>query len=206
MDTTNLSGLSRLAHRRLLTCCGGALLVLMACAAPRSEPAATQPPVPPPASVELRPTTVIVVRHARRADSGEQRDPDLSPQGLERAEALARALEHAGIQAIYTTQYLRTRRTAEPLAQRLGIAPETLAIGPGGLRAHVEDVRAAVERHRGGTLLVVGHSNTVAAIVGALAGQDLPQLGEGEYDTLDVVALPPPGEQHAPPRLLRLRW
>lgn len=157
-------------------------------------------------TAEARPTTVIVVRHARRADGGEQRDPDLSPQGLEQAEALAKALEHAGVTAIYTTQFLRTRRTAEPLASRLGLDVEILTIGAGGIRAHLEDVRAAVQRHPGGTLLLVGHSNTVPVIVGALAGIELPALDEHEYGTLDVVALPPSGATQDPPRLLRLRW
>ncbi len=197
MDPEHRPDLSRLTRRRFAAWCAGALLGLAACAAPETKP--------PEAQVELRPTTVIVVRHARRADDGERRDPDLAPEGLERAEALAVALEHAGVTAIYTTQYLRTRRTAEPLARRLGIDPEVLAVGAGGLQAHLEDVRAAVRRNPGGTLLLVGHSNTVPVIVGALAGLELPPLDEHEYGTLDVVALPPLGAQQVP-RLLRLRW
>ena len=71
--------------------------------------------------------TVFLVRHAERADDANAgpkmtgTDPDLSGQGVLRAQALARALKDAKITAIYTTEFKRTRQTAAPLATALGV-------------------------------------------------------------------------------------
>ena len=72
------------------------------------------------ATPALAQATVFVVRHAERADDGAAKledDPDLSAAGRARAEALAAALEDAGITAIFATQYKRTHQTAAPLAK-----------------------------------------------------------------------------------------
>src|SRR3954447_19431400 len=59
-------------------------------------------------------TTVLIVRHAEKmANAGT--DPDISPEGVARAKALAAVCEHAGVEAAYVTQYKRTRQTAAPL-------------------------------------------------------------------------------------------
>ncbi len=50
-------------------------------------------------------------------------DPTLSPKGEHQAVLLANRLENEGIDAIYTSALTRTKQTAAPLAQRLGISP-----------------------------------------------------------------------------------
>ena len=50
---------------------------------------------------------VVVVRHAEKAAS-DGKDPDLSPAGRARAEALARILKDSGIATIFTTEFKRT--------------------------------------------------------------------------------------------------
>ena len=64
------------------------------------------------------PATIIVVRHAEKVD--DSRDPALSEAGAKRAEALAEMLEHAGLDAVYASQYQRTRLTAMPAAEAAG--------------------------------------------------------------------------------------
>ncbi|HEX2190317.1 MAG TPA: phosphoglycerate mutase family protein, partial [Longimicrobiaceae bacterium] len=146
------------------------------------------------------PTVVVLVRHAEKAAAGGQ-DPELSPEGAARAAALAEALADAGVDAVVTTQLRRTRLTAEPLARALGLTPEAVPTTGGG-EAHVRAVADAVRRHSGKTVLVVGHSNTVPAIVGALGGPALDELCEHEYGNLFVMVLRPGGE----PSLLRTRF
>jgi broad specificity phosphatase PhoE len=138
-----------------------------------------------PAVVHAQATTVIVVRHAEKIDASA--DPPLSEAGAARAEALANALGNAGVSAIYTTQFARTRLTGEPLAKKLGITPKVITAG-GDANAHAA---AIVQRIRsedaGRVVLVVGHSNTVPAIVAALGGGDVGGIRDEQYDHMYIV-------------------
>jgi broad specificity phosphatase PhoE len=142
-------------------------------------------------------TTVILVRHAEKVD--DSADAALSAAGLRRADALALALADAGVQAVFTTQYQRTRDTAAPLVQRLGLAPQVLAAA-GGTAAHAAQVADRVRQHAGRTVLVVGHSNTVPAIIAALGGPEL-VIADDEYANLFVLQLSDAGT-----RLIRGRY
>jgi broad specificity phosphatase PhoE len=132
---------------------------------------------------------VIVVRHAERADAGAPAgnamtaapDPELSAAGKARAQALAAMLKDAGVTAIYTTEYTRTKDTAAPLAAALKITAEVVSA-----RDQAAMI-AKVKAHTSGAVLVVGHSNTVPAIIKALGGPEF-TLGESEYDSLFFVA------------------
>src|SRR3954451_15856178 len=70
-------------------------------------------------------TTVILVRHAEKKIEPTNPDPDLAPDGVERAQEIARVFGDAGINAIYATQYKRTQQTVKPLSDRTGV-PVTL--------------------------------------------------------------------------------
>lgn len=153
--------------------------------------------ISPPAGAE--PALVILVRHAERA-SEPAADPALTPAGERRAEALATALADARIGTILTTTYRRTRDTARPLAMRLGIEPQAVAVRSGGPDTHIQDVVAAVRR-ASGNVLVVGHSNTVTAIVAALGGPAWPPLCDTSFG--QAFAVQPNGAQTA---VLRLRY
>lgn len=132
---------------------------------------------------------VIVVRHAERADGGAgagtsmtaSPDPPLSEAGKARARKLAAMLADAGVTAIYTTEYLRTKDTAAPLAAKIGVIAEVV------MARDANALVAKVKSHKTGAVLVVGHSNTVPAIVRALGGSVV-SVGDDEYDSLFVVA------------------
>lgn len=68
---------------------------------------------------------VLLVRHADRLDASE--DTPLWTAGEARAQLLARLLKDAGVTAIYTSQFQRTIKTAEPLANSLKIKPVNIA-------------------------------------------------------------------------------
>ena len=131
-------------------------------------------------------TVVLVVRHAERAPGSG--DPPISEAGQTRALALAEIGKTTGVSAIITTQLQRTRQTAAPLAEALGIAVEVVTT-QSDVAKHAADVAAAVRRHAGKTVLVVGHSNTVPAIVAALGGTKVPDLCDPEYDALFTLVL-----------------
>ena len=129
--------------------------------------------------------TVILVRHAERAGST---DPavGINAAGRCRATVLATMLSDAKVRAIYTSEVARTQQTAAPLAEKLSIRPEVVP-------AKDVDVLTAKLRARAeeGTVLVVGHSNTVPAIVERLTGEAVPAIGDSEYDRMFVVTLGP---------------
>ena len=143
-------------------------------------------------------TTVIVVRHAERA-AEPQGDPVLSPAGTQRAQDLLAAVRGAGITHILTTTLQRTGLTAAPTAQALGITPVPVNVRS---QRHILDVVDSVRARAGGVILVVGHSNTVPAIVNALGGQ-APEICDDEYDNLYVLSLPAGG---APAKVIRGRF
>lgn len=132
---------------------------------------------------------VIVVRHAERADGGAGMaaamtagaDPGLSEAGNARAQKLAAMLSDAGVVAIYTTEYRRTRETAAPTAARLGVAAEVVP------SREAAALITRIKSHSSGAVLVVGHSNTVPDIVKALGGSAV-TIADDEYDSLFFVA------------------
>lgn len=129
-------------------------------------------------------TVVVLVRHAEKA-AVEGNDPPLSEAGEARAAALVQALEGMHIDAVIATERQRTQLTARPLTQLNGLTPEIVGLSG----AHVDSVAAAVRRHAGQTVLVVGHSNTVPRIVHALGGPQLRDLCEPEFSHLYVMVL-----------------
>lgn len=160
-----------------------ALALAMGCAT------APKPAADPAPSVGL--TTVYLVRHAEKSTMvPTDPDPDITDAGKRRAEALATRLGAAGVTAIIATQYKRTQETAQPLASALGVAPEIVRAGGNG---QADSAAAAVLRHRGGKILVVGHSNTLAGIIAALGGPRLPHICDAEYSNLYVMYIPVSG-------------
>lgn len=130
-----------------------------------------------------------VVYLARHAET-EGEDPVgrwLSAVGLARAEALAEELAGAGIETIYTTDYRRTRETAAPLAERLGLEP--VLYDPDDLAGFAARLREALGQ-AGGTVLVMGHSNTTNELVAFLGGEPGAPIAEDEHDRLYRVELP----------------
>ena len=121
----------------------------------------------------------IVVRHAEKG-SDDARDPSLSEAGNARAQSLARLLADVPVAAVYATSYIRTQQTAEPTAIEKGLAVTTYdAKLPAA--TFVAQLRAA---HAEGTVLVVGHSNSVPEIVSALSGQPVGEMPDTAFDRL----------------------
>lgn len=111
-------------------------------------------------------TTIVLVRHAERPPGA---DPDLLPEGRQRAGDLARALERANVSAIFHTQFRRTRQTAESLAARSGVTmTEVPFAGAGQESTHAADVARRISNLGGRTVVYVGHNSTVPAVVAAL--------------------------------------
>lgn len=141
-------------------------------------------------------TTLILVRHAEKAADGTL-NPPLTPGGEARAAELAYLLGHVELDAVYSTPFKRTQDTVLPTAKAKGLEVASY-------RADQADfLETVLLDHRGGTVLICGHSNTVPLQVNELLGrEDYAQLDDAVYDNLFLVSIPAAG----PARVLRLRF
>ena len=147
---------------------------------------------------------IFLVRHAERAAEAAgappaggmmANDPPLSAAGNERARRLAALLASADVKHIFTTEYLRTRQTAAPLADTTKIqAVVSAAKDPDRLMQQVAKTS--------GSVLIVGHSNTVPDLLKRLGVSATISIEEGEHDNLFIVVRPAAGA----PTLIRLRY
>jgi phosphohistidine phosphatase SixA len=128
---------------------------------------------------------IVVVRHANKAQVPVD-DPPLTAEGVKRAQDLAAALRGAGVAGIITTQLRRTRETAAPLAAALGLTPQVIQRGPRGSVEHLNALEAAARRYAG-TVLVIGHDDTVPGLIAHLGGPRLPNICDAVYDNLFVL-------------------
>lgn len=135
------------------------------------------------ASAQSDITTLILVRHAEKVDDG-TKDPALSAEGKERAAKLSKALSNQKIDAIYSTNYARTKGTVSPLASALKL---DLTLYDKVTRDNLQKIISA---NRGGTVLICGHSNTVPLMVNMLAEEELlKQFDESDYENLIIVSV-----------------
>lgn len=146
-------------------------------------------------------TTVVLLRHAEK-ELVTIDDPPLSAAGERRAERLAQMFGDirgpGRIRGIYTTATRRGQQTAMPLAMRLGARPTALS-----LPVDLDDLASHVlSEHRGGRVMIIGHSNTVPELVQKLSGETVPAIGEDEYDNIYVVTVPTFGKAN----VLRLKY
>jgi 2,3-bisphosphoglycerate-dependent phosphoglycerate mutase len=128
-------------------------------------------------------TSYFVVRHAEKETAGSMSgDVPLSAAGKQRAEALKDLLLRENIKSIYATNFIRTKSTAQPLADADSLAIE---IYDPRDTAFILGLRARSK----GNVLIVGHSNTVDDMVNRVMGSrvipgDLP---DSQYGDLFVV-------------------
>ena len=129
--------------------------------------------------------TVLLVRHAEK---GPGRDPDLTGEGRRRAIALIDQAREAGVEAAIHTPFKRSAQTAEPVSEILGIPRIQVDYTPGKESEHADEVvRIIRERFVGKTVLVVGHTTTIPAILKKLGVSATREIPETEYGTLFVV-------------------
>ncbi|HEX9953829.1 MAG TPA: phosphoglycerate mutase family protein [Allosphingosinicella sp.] len=153
--------------RKMLLGLTGAALMLSGCATVEDAPAGQS-------------SAYYVMRHLQKAEGSP--DPSLSAEGAANAQRLTAWFEgKARPAAIYVSTTRRARETAAPLAAKLRLTPKEY--NPADTAALVARVRAEA-----GSVLVVGHSNTVPDIVAALGGTRPAPLGEMDFGTVWIVA------------------
>jgi phosphohistidine phosphatase SixA len=140
-----------------------------------------------PCDMAAQASTVILVRHAEKADS--TRDTELSTIGFARAEALKNALTAYPLSAIFVSEYRRTVQTAAPTAALHLVTPMVIPVR-GKVPEQAAATAAAIRAlPAGSAALVAGHSNTLGPIIAALGGPKLEDQCDDEFATIFVIDL-----------------
>ncbi len=124
-------------------------------------------------------TFVYLVRHAEKAS--ERGDAELTEAGKRRASTLMWMLHDVQIDAVYSTNFRRTRDTAAPAAAARDLDVTIYT-------SNDELIQTLRKKHAGQTVLVCGHSNTIPRMLSELGVPIRDEILPG-YDDLFVVAL-----------------
>ena len=117
-------------------------------------------------------TTYYFIRHAEklRIDKTDK-NPNLNDDGFKRAEAWKEVFSTISFDAVYSTDYSRTKLTAKPTADSKNLP--ILLYSPDNMYSE-----AFQNNTKGKTVLVVGHSNTTNVFANKV-------LGEEKYDEIN---------------------
>ena len=130
---------------------------------------------------------IVLVRHAEKMASTEMDktgDVDLSAEGRQRAERLAKAIKKYKPHEIFATDYKRTKQTAEPIAKLRG--KEIQTYDPQKQADLIPKILSSTTDH----FLIVGHSNTIPALANLLMKKEIfKNLLDSEYGVFWVIRL-----------------
>lgn len=133
-------------------------------------------------------TTFILIRHAEKEGgskmTGGNKDPKLSPEGLKRAEKLVVLFSKTKIDAIYSTPFIRTRSTVEPLAHAKALA--VLEYEPNKLDL-IDKIASDL---KGKTIVICGHSNTIPKIANHLTKSgNFKDFDDSDYGNILIITV-----------------
>lgn len=110
-------------------------------------------------------TTYYLIRHAEKDRSDPSNsNPELTLEGRQRAQRWSAVFERIALDAVYSTNYLRTIQTASPTAEAHHIALQFY--DPRAL--YSEEFKAST---KGQSVLILGHSNTIPELANAILGE-----------------------------------
>jgi broad specificity phosphatase PhoE len=134
-------------------------------------------------------TTYYFIRHAEKDRSdASNKNPNLIINGILRAAKWSLVLEHVKFDAVYSTDYNRTKQTAQPTAEKNNV--EITIYNSRELNSN-----EFIENTKGKTVLVVGHSNTTPMFVNAVIGKEkYNQIDDSNNANLYIVTISSSGE------------
>ncbi len=130
-------------------------------------------------------TTYFFIRHAEKevSKTSKDRNPQLTEIGKVRAQKWAELFSDTKIDMIYTTDYYRTRQTAEPIAKNQKL--EVLLYD----HKNVYDLDFQ-EKTKGKKVIIVGHSNSTPSFVNKILNkQKYSRINEDDFGKLFIVTI-----------------
>ncbi|WP_432411269.1 SixA phosphatase family protein [Rasiella sp. SM2506] len=132
-------------------------------------------------------TTYYLIRHAEK-DRNIADNPGLMAIGKERATHWANFFKDIPLEAVYSTDYNRTKETAAPIAKNKSLT--VLLYNPDKL--YDTEFQEAT---KGKNVLIVGHSNTTPSLVNTILGENkYPPISDTENAMLYKVVVSEKGE------------
>ena len=130
--------------------------------------------------------TIILLRHAEKdaSPNADKVNPELSADGKLRAQKLVKVIKKYKPDAIYSSDFIRTRATVQPLAEKRKLGVQIYN------HRNLKELSDLIMSGRIKRILVVGHNTTTPALVNMLLGQEkYKALAESEYDKIFVVKI-----------------
>jgi broad specificity phosphatase PhoE len=135
------------------------------------------------ASAQSTLTTFILVRHAEKKADG-SKNPELTEEGEKRAQNLVTLLQNTPVAAVYSTDYIRTRSTVEPLATTRSLPVKTYE------PFKKEPIDKMLTEYAGKTVVICGHSNNIPWIANYLQGtESIKDFADTDYGNMLILTV-----------------
>lgn len=108
-------------------------------------------------------STYYLIRHAEKDRTINVTDPTLTAEGEKRAENWTKVFSKIKLDAVYSTDYMRTKKTVANISKSHNL--KTIIYDPNNL--NIEDFK---QETNGQIVLIAGHSNTIPQFVNLLIG------------------------------------
>jgi phosphohistidine phosphatase SixA len=130
--------------------------------------------------------TIILLRHAEKdiSPNADKVNPDLTPEGKQRAQNLVKKINKYKPTVIYSSDYIRTKMTVAPLAEKRKLTVQIYD------PRKLDDLAALITEGKFKSVVVVGHNNTTPALANLLIRQEKYQtLAETEYSKIWIIKI-----------------
>lgn len=137
-----------------------------------------------------RELTIILLRHAEKdvSPNAPKVDPDLTPEGRQRAERLVETIRKYKPDQIFSSNFRRTINTVTPLAVNLH-SDYRLQIQKYD-HSELEELAEKLLKSNGGTIVVAGHNSTTPELANLLIKQEkYKHLDESEYNKIWIIKI-----------------
>ncbi len=124
---------------------------------------------------------VFVIRHAEQVLKGS--DPELLPEGYQRADTWAKVLEPAGLTGVVMSDQRRSKQTGTVIADTLAVPRKEF-----GKHEYDEIAKYIRDEHSDGRVLIVGHTGTISSILRSLGYEGDETVNKSQYAELFIVS------------------
>ena len=133
-------------------------------------------------------TTFFFIRHAEKdRKNSEEKDPALTDIGIKRAEKWAEIFKEVQFDLIYSSDFKRTRETAQKIAESRNLEIQLYDSG----KLNDEEFQ---KKTKGKTVLVIEHSNTNPKFVNSILGEEkYSDIADEESGSLFILSVSPVG-------------